>query len=202
MLRTVSISLLAAFAVMLVIPAQAIDLNPFSLIKSAVEADAEDRSSGDIATDLKIKTAITAAIVDELGTDVISLNVDVYEQDVILTGAVEDPKLKQKAGQLSKAAEGVKKTYNDILVIKSIDKEKGAVENFVDDTVIESKVNALLLDGTGVNVTNFRWRSVGGRVFLFGRALSNGELKKAIGIVKKIKNVTKVTSRVKVRPKS
>ena len=202
MLRTVSISLLAAFAVMLVIPAQAIDLNPFSLIKSAVEAAAEDRSSGDIATDLKIKTAITAAIVDELGTDVISLNVDVYEQDVMLTGAVEDPKLKQKAGQLSKAAEGVKKTYNDILVIKSIDKEKGAVENFVDDTVIESKVNALLLDGTGVNVTNFRWRSVGDRVFLFGRALSNGELKKAIGIVKKIKNVTKVTSRVKVRPKS
>jgi hyperosmotically inducible protein len=202
MLRTVSISLLAAFAVMLVIPTQAIDLNPFSLIKSAVEAAAEDRSSGDIATDLKIKTAITAAIVDELGTDVISLNVDVYEQDVMLTGAVEDPKLKQKAGQLSKAAEGVKKTYNDILVIKSIDKEKGAVENFVDDTVIESKVNALLLDGTGVNVTNFRWRSVGGRVFLFGRALSNGELKKAIGIVKKIKNVTKVTSRVKVRPKS
>ena len=202
MLRTVSISLLAAFAVMLVIPAQAIDLNPFSLIKSAVEAAAEDRSSGDIATDLKIKTAITAAIVDELGTDVILLNVDVYEQDVMLTGAVEDPKLKQKAGQLSKAAEGVKKTYNDILVIKSIDKEKGAVENFVDDTVIESKVNALLLDGTGVNVTNFRWRSVGGRVFLFGRTLANGELKKAIGIVKKIKNVTKVTSRVKVRPKS
>ena len=202
MLRTVSISLLAAFAVMLVIPAQAIDLNPFSLIKSAVEAAAEDRSSGDIATDLKIKTAITAAIVDELGTDVIPLNVDVYEQDVMLTGAVEDPKLKQKAGQLSKAAEGVKKTYNDILVIKSIDKEKGAVENFVDDTVIESKVNALLLDGRGVNVTNFRWRSVGGRVFLFGRALSNGELKKSIGIVKKIKNVTKVTSRVKVRPKS
>ena len=29
MLRTVSVSLLAAFAVMLVIPAQAIDLNPF-----------------------------------------------------------------------------------------------------------------------------------------------------------------------------
>ena len=202
MLRTVSISLLAAFAVMLVIPAQAIDLNPFSLIKSAVEAAAEDRSSGDIATDLKIETAITAAIVDELGTDVISLNVDVYEQDVMLTGAVEDPKLKQKAGQLSKAAEGVKKTYNDILVIKSIDKEKGAVENFVDDTVIESKVDALLLDGRGVNVTNFRWRSVGGRVFLFCRALSNGKLKKAIGIVKKIKNVTKVTSRVKVRPKS
>ena len=67
--------------------------------------------------------------------------------------------------------------------------------------MIESKVNALLLDGTGVSVTNFRWRAAGGRVFLFGRALSNGELKKAIGIVKGIKNVTKVTSRVSVRAK-
>ena len=38
-------------------------------------------------------------------------------------------------------------------------------------------------------------------MFLFGRALSNAERTKAIGIVKEIKNVTKVTSRVKVRPK-
>ena len=71
----------------------------------------------------------------------------------------------------------VKKFYNEILVIKPIDKEKGTVENSVDDTVIESKINALLLDASGVNVTNFRYRSVGGKVFLFGRILSKAELK-------------------------
>ena len=74
------------------------------------------------------------------------------------------------------AVEGVKKLYNDILVIEAIDKKKGAVEGFIDDTVIESKINALLLDAGGVNVTNFRWRSVGGRVYPFGRALSKPEL--------------------------
>ena len=64
MLRTVSICLLAALMMAAALPAQAIDLNPFSIIKSAVEAAAEDRSSSDIATDLEIKTKITAAIVD------------------------------------------------------------------------------------------------------------------------------------------
>ncbi len=184
------------------VPAQAIDLNPFSAIKSAVEAAVEDRSSGDIGKDLEIKASITVDVIDKLGTDVISISVDVYEQDVMLTGVVEKAKQKTEAEKLSRAVEGVKKLYNDILVIKAVDKEKGTVEGFVDDTVIESKINALLLDAGGVNVTNFRWRSVGGRVYLFGRALSKPELKKAIGIVKDIKGVTKVINHVKVRPKS
>ncbi len=191
-------------AVFLVLPgfqAHAIELNPFSIIKGAVEAAVEDRTSEDIKKDLEIKASLTADVVDKMGTEVLSINADVYEQDVMLTGAVEKAALKKQAETLTRAIEGVKKLYNEILVIKAIDKEKGAVENFVDDTVIESKINALLLDGRGVNVTNFRWRSVGGRVFLFGRALSKAELTKAIGIVKEIKGVSGVTSRVKVRAK-
>lgn len=183
-------------------PAQAIELNPFSAIKSAVEAVVEDRSGGDIAKDLEIKARITTDVVDKMGTDAISIGVDVYEQNVMLTGIVENARQKAEAEKLSRAVEGVLKLYNEILVIKAIDKKKGAVEGFVDDTVIESKINALLLDAGGVNVTNFRWRSVGGGVYLFGRALSKPELRKAIGIVKDIKGVTRVTSHVKVRPKS
>ncbi len=201
-MKTLPIMIFAAILASPWVPAQAIELNPFSAIKSAVEAAVEDRSGGDIGKDLEIKASITADVVDKMGTDVISISVDVYEQDVMLTGVVENAKQKTEAEKLSRAVEGVKKLYNDILVIKAIDKKKGTVEGFVDDTVIESKINALLLDAGGVNVTNFRWRSVGGRVYLFGRALSKPELKKAIGIVKDIKGVTRVTSHVKVRPKS
>lgn len=179
----------------------AIELNPFTAIKNAVEAAAEDRSSSDIAEDLKIKAKITTDVIDKMGSDVISLNVDVYEQDVMLTGVMEKASQKEQSAKLTRAVEGVKKVYNEILVIKAVDKKKGVVEGFVEDSVIEGKINALLLDGKGVNVTNFRWRSVGGRVFLFGRALSDPELKKAIDIVKGIKSVTGVTSRVKVRAK-
>ena len=201
-MKTLPMMIFAAILALPWVPAQAIELNPFSAIKSALEAAVEDRSGGDIGKDLEIKASITVDVIDKMGTDVISISVDVYEQDVMLTGVVENAKQKTEAEKLSRAVEGVKKLYNDILVIKAVDKKKGTVEGFVDDTVIESKINALLLDAGGVNVTNFRWRSVGGRVYLFGRALSKPELKKAIGIVKEIKGVTKVINHVKVRPKS
>ena len=181
--------------------AVAIDLNPFSAIKGAVEAVAEDRSSGDIAKDLEIKATITTKVIDKMGGDVISISADVYEQDVMLTGAVESSKQKAEAGRLASSVKDVKKLYNEIIVIKDIDKDKGAAENFVDDSVIEGKINALLLDAKGVNVTNFRWRAVGGKVFLFGRAFTKAESSKATGVVKGIKNVVSVTSRVKIAPK-
>ena len=179
----------------------ALDLNPLTAIKSAVEAAIEDRSSGDIAKDLAIKGKLTAQLIDKMGSDVLSINADVYEQIVMMSGSVKTEDQKSIAGKLAAAAQDVKKVYNEILVIKPIDKEKGIVENFVDDTVIESKINALLLDASGVNVTNFRYRSVGGKVFLFGRALSRAELQKAISVIKSIENVSSVKDRVMVRPR-
>jgi len=182
--------------------AQAINLNPLSAIKSAVEAAVEDRSSDDIGKDLELKAKITADVIDKMGTDVISINADVYEQVVMLTGAIDKASLKTEAGKLAKGISGVKKVINEMLVIEPLNKKKGAAEAFVDDTVIESKINALLLDGEGVNVTNMRWRSVQGHVFLFGRALSSDERKKAVNIVTDIKNVLSVTNHIFIRPKN
>lgn len=182
-------------------PALAIELNPFSAIKNIVEAAVEDRSSSDIAKDLELKIKITAEVIDEMGTDVISISSDVYEQNVMLTGVVDRADIKATAGRLTKNIGGIKKVYNEVLVIDPQNKKKGAAEAFVDDTVIESKINALLLEDGDVNVTNMRWRSVQGYVFLFGRALSASELEKAISIIKEIKNVLSVTSRIIIRPK-
>ncbi len=182
-------------------PAGAVNLNPITALKGVVEAAVEDRSAEDIAADLKLKTTIVAEVVEKMTNDVISIGADVYEQDVMLTGAVDNPETKAKAGKLVRGIKGVKKLYNQILVIKPLDKDKGAVENFVDDTVIETKINALLLDAAGVSVTNFRYRSVNGHVFLFGRALSAKEKRKATAVVKGIENVKSVRNLAKVRAK-
>ena len=201
MTKLATILTAAVLAVAAAGPAAA-QFNPLSIIKGAVEAAVEDRSAEDIAKDTEIKTKITVDVIDKMGSEVISINADVYEQDVMLTGVVEDGALKTKAGKLAGGVEGVKKVINEIMVIKPVAQKKGAVEGFVDDTVIDGKINALLLDGKGVNVTNFRWRSVQGHVFLFGRALSGDERSKAASIVKGIEGVQSVTDRVKVRPKS
>jgi len=155
---------------------------PLSVIKGSVEAVVEDRSTGDIAKDARIKAIILVDVVEEMTTDVISISADVYEQNVMLTGSVETHEQRAKAEQLTLAINGVRKVYNEILVQKDVDKEKGMVENAVDDTIIETKIEALFLDARGVYSTNLRWRSVGGRVFLFGRALSQGEHDKAVRI--------------------
>ena len=198
LIATICVTLLLATHVP---TAQALDLNPLTALKSVVEAAVEDRTADDIATDLAIKGKLTANVIDKMGSDVISIGADVYEQVVMLTGTVETGKQKTQAGRLAKDVENVKNVYNEILVIKAIDKEKGSVENYVDDSVIETKINAQLLDAGGVSVTNYRYRSVGGRVFLLGRALSNAELKKALGIVKGIDGVKSVKSRIFVRAK-
>ncbi len=177
-------------------------INPLSVVKNAVEAAAEDRSSADIAKDLKIKAAITAEVINKLGSDAVSINSDVYEQNVMLTGKVEKAGLKARAGKLTASIEGVKKVYNQILVVKAISDKKSAAKGFVEDSVIETKINALLLEGKGVNVTNYRWRSVDGNVFLFGRALSKSENRKVTQIVRGIKGVISVTNLAKVRAKN
>jgi hyperosmotically inducible protein len=191
----VAISLIAAT------PAATIELNPLSAIKGAVEAVAEDRSSSDIAKDTSVKAKITAAITDKMGTDVTSIGIDVYEQNIMLTGTLKTAEQKAEAGKLVKTIEGVKTVHNEIRVVKEGETKKGAAEGFVDDSVIESKINAFLLEAKGVNVTNFRWRSVGGHVYLFGRALTKAELDQAIAVVKGIKNVLSITSRVAIRAK-
>ncbi|GAB6052717.1 hypothetical protein JCM17960_15370 [Magnetospira thiophila] len=193
---------LCAALVVLAVPARAFDLNPLSAIKGAVEAAVEDRSTSDIAKDTSIKAEIVTKVLDQMGSDVISITADVYEQTVMLTGIVEKKEQKAQAEALTRTVGGVRKIYNEILIKSDLEREKGTVEGFVDDTVIETKINAQFLDAAAVNTTNFRWHSLEGHVFLFGRALSQGELDKAVSIVRGIKGVRRVTSRVAVRPKA
>jgi hyperosmotically inducible protein len=119
----------------------------------------------------------------------------------MLTGSMETAKQKSQVGALAKATDDVKKVYNEIIVIKAVKEEKGVVENFVDGSVIETKTNALLLEETDVNETNFRRRAVGGHVFIFGRALSQAEFEKVANIVMGIKGVQLLTNRAKMRSK-
>ena len=198
-IRLLPLSLCALIATSL--PSRAADLNPFGALASVVETAVEDRAAGDIASDTRIKATYTNGVLDKMGADVIAINCDVYEQNIMLTGTVETAEQKAQAYRLATGIEGVKAIYNDIQVLRDVDKQKGAVEGTVDDTVIETKIKALFVDADAIHMTNYRWRSVQGRVYLFGRALSQGEMNKAVSIIKSIKNVRSLTNRAFVRGK-
>jgi len=174
--------------------------NPLNVFVEAAETAVEDRSGADIKSDLRIKTSFLGDVLGEMPKDVIAISADVYEQNVLLTGTVETAEHRQEAGRLVSNIKGVKSIINEILVIpEDAIKEKGAVRNFVDDSVIETKIQGLFLEHSGINVTNFRYRAVGGHVYLFGRALSQRELSDALKVVRGINKVTGVTSHVFVR---
>ena len=115
--------------------------NPISVAKSAVEHAVEDRTSADATTDLAIKASIAAEVIDKMGSDVIAISSDVYEGRVMLTGIVETSSQKAQAGALAGKIEDVKTVYNELRVTPATKKEKGTVEGFVDDTVVETKID-------------------------------------------------------------
>ncbi len=186
-------------ALLFAVPAQAGLFNPLSTVTDVVEAAAEDRSTSDIATDAKLKAKIVAAVADALGKDAVSVTTDVYEQDVMLTGTAKTADIKAKAAATVKTVAGVRKILNELMLPTAAD--KGMVKGFVDDTVIEKKVEANLVSAKGVSHTNWRWHSVNGTVFLFGRSLSKAESTKVEQLVKSIDNVVGVVDRAKVKPK-
>lgn len=180
-------------------PARAQLFNPLSVVTSAVEAAAEDRSASDIATDAKLKAKIVADLTDALGKDAISVTTDVYEQDVLLVGTLKSSAIKDKAASIARKTAGVRKVVDEMTVAKG--GGKGAAEGLVDDTVVEKKLAAKIMAEKGVSHTNWRWHSVDGTVYLFGRSLSKAESAKVESLAKSTDNVVRVVDRAKVKPK-
>lgn len=164
-----------------------------------VEMAVEDRSGGDIKDDTEIKAGIIADINNRMGTGMAaSLNVDVYEQVVMLTGEVETDADFRKAESIARAHPGVRRLYNEIQVVPEGTDAEGS---WIDDVVVKQKFYGKLATTAGVNHTNWRYRSVNGVLYLFGRPLSQGEMDRVLAIAKDTENVRRVVNHAFVRPK-
>jgi len=166
---------------------------------TAVEMVAEDRVFEDQKTDTKIKAGILTDINNSMGASYAALlNVDVYEQRVMLTGTVESGDDRAKAVELAYGVPDVKSVINEIQVVPPDAEAEGSA---VDDIVVVEKLTLKLASTQGVSHTNWRIRSVNGTVYLFGRSLSNAETQRVIGIAKDTEDVRKVVNHAVVRAK-
>ena len=175
--------------------------NPLSAVVNAVEAVAEDRSTSDIAVDAEILVKLTAEIADKLGAKAaLTVSKDVYEQRVLITGVTATAKDKAKVEAIVRATAKVKKVINELqMPSPATDKTSDAAEEFVDDVVVEKKIYAKMAADDVIHHTNWRYRSVGGVVYLFGRALSQAEFDKANALAKDTKNVKKLINHAVIR---
>lgn len=182
------------------------------MIETAKKA-MEDRVTDDQVKDTQIGTGILSSLSGKDMGLLLDVNVDVWEQRVMLTGTLDNPQTRQDVVQMVRADSRVRQIYDEIQIVTKAVKEqhreaakkkdepkKEGVEQTVDDFWIETKISAQLVSTRGVNSVNYRWRSVRNTVHIIGRARSQEELNMVLGIIRATEDVSLVKDFVEIKP--
>lgn len=81
-------------------------------------ASQNSESAGEYLDSSATTTKVKASLVDELGTSGFAIKVKTYKDEVQLSGFVDNPRVKQRAGHIAAGITGVKSVRNS-LVVKS-----------------------------------------------------------------------------------
>lgn len=173
----------------------------------------EDRVTEDQVTDTKIGASLLGALADKDKHLLLDVNTDVWEQRVMLTGMLDDPKTRQDVVDLVRKDQRLRKVYDEIQIVSKVEKEqrreaakskdepkKDGAGQAVNDFWIETKISAQLIAKRGVTSVNYRWRSVRNTVYLIGRARSEEELNTVLDIIRKTEGVSQVKPFVEIKP--
>src|SRR5256885_16554690 len=89
---------------------------PLGVPVGAVTTVAEDRPLSEAGTDLRIKTNILTAFVEQAKGLLVDVSADVYEGQVLLTGSVKKPEDRKTAEAIAQGIDGVRRIFNEIQV--------------------------------------------------------------------------------------
>jgi hyperosmotically inducible protein len=177
--------------------------------------------------DTVITTKVKAQFIKDKGTRNAQIDVKTVNGVVELSGTADSKTQVSKAVSLARKVKGVKSVKNDVQVAakqaantagsvqtapseaSNMDKTKpqpsstakgGSGSNQpVEDTVITTKVKALMVKDKDVSAANVEVKTVNGVVHLSGAAKSRQEADKAVSIARGVSGVTSVKNEIKVQ---
>jgi osmotically-inducible protein OsmY len=167
----------------------------FQAATVAAATAAEERTLNEVGDDLAVKANILHEFVDEDQGLLLFVSADVYQGDVMLTGAVKSRTDEQLAETLARRVKGVKRIFNDIQIT-----EDGGLHETAKDMTIEVKVKAALAAAIGVRIVNYRWRAINEVVYLIGTAQSEEELDTVYDRIRGLDEVFRVVTHVRIKP--
>lgn len=169
---------------------------PAQLAGEGAVIAAEERRVGEVAEDFAMKAAILQAFALKAQSLLLWVRADVYQGDVMLTGAVKEEEDEKLAEELAKGVEGVRRVYNEVQVT-----EDGTLHDMARDYTTEYKVQLALLGRVNHRVINYRWRCVNGVLYLFGMAKDQEELEEALDAIYGVDGVEDVVEHVRMKEK-
>jgi osmotically-inducible protein OsmY len=154
----------------------------------------QERGFRGAAQDLKIQATITELWFNFDHTLVARIGLEVCEGRALLTGAVDDPKVRADAVRLAWKAFGVKEVINEIQVTA----EGGPLVIARDTWITAQLLSRITFDET-ILAINYNIETVAGTVYLIGIAQNIDELDRVMAYARAITYVRKIISHVRVK---
>lgn len=156
-----------------------------------VSTATQERSFGERIDDNGIALSINNKFIQKDKDLFASVATDVKEGRVLLTGKVADPITKKDAEELVWQVSGVREVINEITL-----SNEESFGNFMSDAWISNQIRTRMLFTEGVQSNNFGVQTVDRVVYLMGIASTEQEMKVAIEIARRTKDVQKVVSHI------
>jgi len=174
--------------------------NPYTtgaqVVVTAVGTALEERTLGEVGDDLVVKTKILQAFATGAKGLLVNVSADVYQGDVLLTGAVKEAAEDKEAEDLARSVPGVRRVINEIQITEDV-----GVATTARDIVIEMKIKAAIMAASTTSVVNYRWRSINGTVYLLGVAQSREEYDQVYDAVRGLDEVERLIPYVRIKQK-
>lgn len=122
------------------------------------------------------------------------VSVSVQNQEVLLTGVVQDASWLQEAERLAKSVDGVKSVINNI----ETEGEEG-LGSMSSDSWITTRVRSSLLFEKDLYSLNYTVETVNGTVYLTGVGQDETEINRVVEIARNVGGVKKVVNHVKIK---
>ena len=161
----------------------------------AVFVSQEERSMGEFIDDALIKTKIKNIYFDINENIFFSVDVEVIQGRVMLTGTVDNIDLRIEATRIAWGVEGVNTVINELQISNS-----DSILNYADDLVISTKIKAKLLFDKDISYLNFTVETVNGIVYLIGIAQNEEERQQVIETCRNVFGVVDVIDYINIKP--
>lgn len=154
----------------------------------------DERGIDGVASDLKIAMEIRTRWLDKDHMIPTKVSVEVHEGRALLTGLVQDEKMRADAVGETWKVVGVKQVLNEIEIAPG-----PGVADFSRDTWITTQIKSKLAFDEKVMAVNFNVQTINGTVYLIGIARSADEHRRVIDTTRSIGYVRRVVDHIRVK---
>jgi osmotically-inducible protein OsmY len=152
----------------------------------------DDRSRSKTIADTEIELNINKRLLAADNRDLFfNVSSDSFEGRVMLTGSVPSEADKLRAGRMVNGLPNVRELYNHLII-----SSKRGLANKTNDAWIDTKIRSQLITRKNIKWLNYRWRVVGGTVYLLGRAQNKSEKNDVMKILRQTTRVRGIVDHV------